>query len=252
MEPIDLSSLIIKKVNSVSTTYTPSGAEMKRKNRERWGIIIKFEGETLYHSNGKNYVSDCEHLVVLPRGCNYEWQCTKEGHFSFIEFECDEHHNEPIVFHVKNSEKILKTHRIMEQRRNFKRKTENLETLRDTYAILVMLSQSSQEQYHTSEKQQRLEPAIDYIANNFTTNITNEYLAGLCGMSCVYFRKLFKSVMGTSPIAYARSLRIRKAKDLLKSDYGSLSDVAFTLGYPSLYDFSRDFKKHVGKSPSKY
>jgi len=252
MESMDLSSLIIKKVNSVSTTYTPGGAGTKRNNRERWGIIIKYEGETLYHSNGKKYISDCEHLVVLPKGCNYEWRCTKEGRFSFIEFECDEQYIEPIVFHVKNSEKILKTLKIMEQRRNFKHRTENLETLRDTYAILVMLQQSSQEQYHTSKKQQKLEPAIDYILNNFTANITNDYLAGLCGMSCVYFRKQFKSVMGEAPISYARTLRIRKAKEMLKGDYGSLSDIAYSLGYPSLYDFSRDFKKHVGKAPSKY
>ena len=71
-------------------------------------------------------------------------------------------------------------------------------------------------------------------------------------MSYVYFRKLFKSVMGQSPIVYARSVRIRKAKEMLKGDYGSLSDVAYSLGYPSLYDFSRDFKKHTGVPPSKY
>ena len=44
----------------------------------------------------------------------------------------------------------------------------------------------------------------------------------------------------------------QKAKEMLKSDYSSLSDVAYSLGYISLYDFSRDFKKHVGVSPSKY
>ena len=71
------------------------------------------------------------------------------------------------------------------------------------------------------------------------------------GLSTVYFRKLFSVVMGVSPINYARSLRLEKAQEMLKSDYGSLSDVATSLGYPSLYDFSRDFKKHTGSSPLK-
>ena len=58
--------------------------------------------------------------------------------------------------------------------------------------------------------------------------------------------------MGTSPIAYLHELRIKKAKDMLGSDYGTLSDVALSLGYTSLYDFSRDFKKRTGTAPSRY
>jgi len=46
--------------------------------------------------------------------------------------------------------------------------------------------------------------------------------------------------------------RTEKAKEMLGSDYGTLSDIAQSLGYPNLYDFSRDFKKHAGVAPSKY
>lgn len=252
MKSIDLSSLIIKNVDSVSTTYTPCGAGMKRKNRERWGIVIKYEGETVYFSNGKNFISNFSHFVILPMGCDYEWRCTKEGHFSFIEFECDKNFDTPIVFTPKNGEKILKIVKIMEERRGLKLPTEALESIRDTYSVLLMLIKSEVEQYLPNEKRQKLMPAINYISKNYTETIRNDFLAELCGMSGVYFRKLFKSVIGTSPIAYARSLRIQKAKEMLKGDCGSLSDVALTLGYPSLYDFSRDFKKHTGKAPSKY
>ena len=74
----------------------------------------------------------------------------------------------------------------------------------------------------------------------------------MIGVSTVYFRKLFTQVYGVSPINYVKALRIKKAKEMLRSDYGSLSDVAQSLGYTSLYDFSRDFKKRVGTAPSRY
>ena len=59
-------------------------------------------------------------------------------------------------------------------------------------------------------------------------------------------------MIGESPIAYVKRLRIEKAKEMLGSDYGTLSDIASILGYASLYDFSRDFKKQTGIPPSKY
>ena len=114
------------------------------------------------------------------------------------------------------------------------------------------LARSEKERYLPSEKQMKIAPAIEYISNNYNKNVTNDELAAIVGLSTVYFRKLFTEITGISPIAYLHKLRIEKAKQMLRSDYGSLSDMAQSLGYSSLYDFSRDFKKHTGKPPSKY
>jgi YesN/AraC family two-component response regulator len=58
--------------------------------------------------------------------------------------------------------------------------------------------------------------------------------------------------MGISPISYVYELRIKKAKEMLKSDYSSIADIAQSLGYLSIYDFSKAFKKYTGVSPLKY
>ena len=247
-----LANLVITKVHSVTTMFTPEGTKSKRKPRERWALVVKYEGETVYTSMGKDFLSDGTHLVFLPKGCAYDWVCTKSGHFTILEFECDFSFDSPVIFNVKNNEKILKTLKIMENRRNIKKPMEDIESIKDAYSIILSLSHNQSEQYLPTEKRQKIAPVIEYISQNYNKNLTNDMLADIAGTSTVYFRKLFTSVIGLSPIAYTHKLRIEKAKEMLKSDFGTLSDVALSLGYANLYDFSRDFKKHTGVCPSKF
>ena len=45
---------------------------------------------------------------------------------------------------------------------------------------------------------------------------------------------------------------LNKAKDMLESESSSVTDIAYAPGYNDVYEFSRDFKKQVGLSPSRY
>jgi len=247
-----LSNLIITKVYSVSTLYTFEKTKLKRNDRERWAAVIKYEGETVYSFNGKRFLSDIDHIVILPKGCSYDWQCTRSGHFSIIEFESEKTFEEPFSFSVKNGETILKMFKDLESKRNLRKPMVELESIRDTYSILLVLTQTVEARYLPTEKQQKIVPAVEYISQHYNENITNDELAAIAGMSTVYFRKLFTSIMGVSPITYVHQFRTEKAKEMLASDYGTLSDIAQSLGYLNLYDFSRDFKKHTGVAPSKY
>lgn len=247
-----LTDLVIKKFYSASTMYTERNSKAKRVNRPYWAIVIKYEGETIYNTNGKSYVSNINNMVILPKGCSYEWICTKSGHFSIIEFDCEMVCNEIFSFPLNSGEKILKLFKELEYKRTLKKPMYEMESIRDCYSIILKLTRSKQQRYFPTGKQQKISAAVEYIAKNYNKKIENNELAQLTGLSTVYFRKLFTEVMGTSPIAYVHELRIKKAKEILKSDYGSISEIAKSLGYLNIYDFSRDFKKHTGISPSKY
>lgn len=247
-----LETLMVTGVHSASTMFTLENTKVKKKDRPRWAIVLKFEGETVYTSGGNRFLSDLNHLVVLPKGCSYEWICTKSGHFSIIEFECDRILPEPVCFPVKNGARLLRMFRDLEYTRNLRKPLYEMESIRDLYSILLLLRQDRPERYIDGQQRKRILPAVEFISQNYNKNITNDTLANLTGMSTVYFRKLFTAAMGISPIAYTKQLRIEKAKEMLKSDYGSLSDLAQSLGYANLYDFSRDFKKHTGVAPSRY
>ncbi len=65
-------------------------------------------------------------------------------------------------------------------------------------------------------------------------------------------RKIFTDIFGISPINYIHKIRIEKAKELFKGDFGKISDVATSVGYNNIYHFSKMFKIHTGVSPSEY
>lgn len=247
-----LSNLVITNVYSASTMYTEKDTKIKRITRPCWAIVIKYEGETVYHCNGQVHISNINNICILPKGCTYEWCCTESGHFTIIEFESNISCNNIYTFPIKNSEKILNLFKELEYKRTLKKPMYEAESIRDTYTIILMLTQSMQKKYIPAIKQSKLTPATDYIAKNYNKTIRNDELAKLTGFSTVYFRKLFAEVYGISPIAYVSELRIKKAKEMLKSDYGSITDIAISLGYSNIYDFSRDFKKHTGVSPTRY
>lgn len=247
-----LSNLIITKVYSVSTLFTAEGVRLKKENRPCWAAVLKHDGETLYHSGGVTLSSNAKSVIFLPKGCTYDWVCVRSGRFSIIEFESTFDFPKPFVCPTKNTEKLIKLFSELEYNRNMKSNMLDIESIQGAYTIFLSLTEHEEKQYHSSEKHQKIEKAIEYIHQNYNKSITNDELARISDLSVVYFRKLFTSIIGISPIVYAREVRIEKAKEMLGSDYGTLSAVAQSLGYANSYDFSRDFKKHTGISPSKY
>lgn len=247
-----LSELVITNVYSASTMYNEITAVRPRENRPCWAIILKYEGETVYTANGQKYISNAGSVVILPKGSSYDWQCTKSGHYSIIEFESDLILKEIICLPTKSADKVLKYFNELEYKRMMKKTMFELESIRDLYSLILTLLQNQPSKYYPSSKFDKITPALDYIAKHYNTKITNDELAILSGLSTVYFRKLFKGITGKSPINYICSLRLEKAKEMLASDYSSISDISLILGYQNIYDFSRAFKKYVGMSPIKY
>ncbi|MBQ8417008.1 MAG: helix-turn-helix transcriptional regulator, partial [Clostridia bacterium] len=186
-----LSNLVITKIHSATTMYTSGGTRIKREGRPCWAIVHKFEGETVYTANGRTYVSDRTHLAILPKGCSYEWYCTRSGHYFIIEFDADAQGPDLLSLHTEDSDRIHTLCRSMEQKRLAKRPMWQTESIRDTYSILLLLTEEANKKYLPGEKKQKLLPALDYMTEHYNQPLSNDMLAELCGISTVYFRKLF-------------------------------------------------------------
>lgn len=94
-----------------------------------------------------------------------------------------------------------------------------------------------------------IEPAIEYIENNYAKGISIDTLAGLCHCSESGFFKLFKKSTGVTPIAYKHNIMIQHALDLLSHTTLSIEEISSQTGFSSTNYFRKIFIKLTGKTP---
>lgn len=249
-----LRELTALRVRSVLNIYTAPGKPMERRERPCWAIIYKHEGETVYECKGRALISNKENAVILPKGSSYRWQCKEGGHYFALEFEADATAQDVFSFPLSEGEgeRLFRLLRDAEQKYNLREGGCHLELMRLLYGALLLLLGTQHKEYAGSAHRARIAPALQYISEHYASMPKNEELAALCGISTVYFRKLFVRAEGISPIHYIHRLRIAKAKRMLESDFDHIGEIALSLGYPDIYTFSKAFKKHTGLSPTQY
>lgn len=76
--------------------------------------------------------------------------------------------------------------------------------------------------------------------------------AAQVNLSVSRFRHLFKSETGMSPVQYVKTLKLKKAKELLETTPLSIKQIMAEVGIRDKSNFCRDFKKTYGLSPIKY
>ena len=95
----------------------------------------------------------------------------------------------------------------------------------------------------------QIKMAAEWIQNNANQPMSVEWLASHVGMSVTSFHRHFKSVTACSPLAYQRQIRLLDARRRLVSGNGNVTEIAFSSGYASAAQFSREYKRAFGKSP---
>ena len=99
---------------------------------------------------------------------------------------------------------------------------------------------------------QSVERAKFYLRENLESPLDMKLLIKEMPMSYSKFRKMFKQATGESPNQYHLNLRLDKARELLNSTHLNVTEVAYSLGFESVFYFSKLFKKKNGVSPKSY
>lgn len=98
----------------------------------------------------------------------------------------------------------------------------------------------------------RLSRALSGIHENPGRDWTLESVAQTASMSRSGFARRFKEILHTSFFDYLTRLRMRDARELLKTTNMPVADVGEKVGYRSELSFIKAFKKLHGKTPRAY
>jgi len=90
------------------------------------------------------------------------------------------------------------------------------------------------------------------IRDNLSANMNIEQLAMDLNINYSVFRKAFKKYTGLSPMQYHTSLRMKQALYLLANSNQSIKEISFSLGFCSVFYFSKLFKEKTGTTPGEY
>lgn len=98
----------------------------------------------------------------------------------------------------------------------------------------------------------RLSRVLEFIDTHAATDVSLDAIATEACLSRYHFVRAFKRSTGITPLAYVNTVRIDRAKRLLRSTKRTVDDISAMLNFSSSSNFTRTFKRTVGLTPSVY
>lgn len=221
--------------------------------RDYHAFILRVSGCVRYLFEDKSIDLYAGDIIFLPKGVRYSYYALTSQPCEYISVrftaDCE---NTPLQkyslydFHL--SDEYINN---LSELWKFGGKAEHYRCYSIFYELLAYLENLSN---IDKKKSNILSPALTYMKKHiYDSDLKVETLIGLCGISGVYFNKIFRNIYGTSPQKYISAKRLSHAKTVIDSgDFDTIAEVAASAGFSDPLYFSRAFRKKYGLSPSEY
>jgi len=98
----------------------------------------------------------------------------------------------------------------------------------------------------------RLKRVLEFVESNLDRTISLQLLAGVSGVSRMYFAAQFRVATGLSPHTYVLQRRLARAENLLADTDDSIVDIALGVGFQTQSHFTTVFKRAKGLTPNRW
>ncbi len=126
----------------------------------------------------------------------------------------------------------------------------NRQRMQEHYSKKLFLETTHQEV--TSVEEEFLQKALKVVDENLSDeNFSVDQLSRALFMDRTQLFRKLKALTDQNPSNFVRNLRLKKAKYMLEHNAGTVSDIAFAVGFGSTTYFNKCFKELYGESPGK-
>ena len=97
----------------------------------------------------------------------------------------------------------------------------------------------------------RVRHVVRWIRERYAEPMRVDDLAQLASMSPSAFHRSFHAVTAMSPIQFQKNIRLQEARLLLLANPADVTSAAYAVGYESVSQFSREYRRQFGAPPSR-
>lgn len=238
----------VKILTVLKLSWLNSTAQVSPRNYHAFSFRI--HGNARYKVNKKEVTVQDNDILFVPQNCGYYIDAEQEDlyviHFKLL---LDEQYD----FEIFQPNDIIRAQHLFKYCYEVWSKKEPdyyFRTLSTFYSIMSLITLT------ITNRDMEITPittAMNYLHNHFTDpDLSVLTLCDIAQLSDTWFRKLFIKYYHTTPRKYINSMRINYAKELLRSHYYNVEEVAEMSGFENAKYFSLLFKQFTGYSPSEY
>lgn len=119
----------------------------------------------------------------------------------------------------------------------------------------VLLGDQGERLIRMAAQQTRAHPvraAVAYIDSHLAEPLTVDALAARACLSPSTFSRVFRETLGSGPYQYVKEARLDHARRLLEDGRCTVADAAHQVGYVSVSNFIKAFRRRFGVTPGSY
>jgi AraC-like DNA-binding protein len=250
----------------------------------RWHYHEEYELHLIIASKGKAFVGDyigqfyAGHLVLTGPRLPHNWiSYLQQGESYDLRDMVLQFKHETIANAAKNFQELEQLLPLMESAKHgieffgMGNIAENyMSQIRDSYGIyrltrFLLFMQELEEcrnrrQLSTLQVESNLDKAgqdkistiVDFITENYQSEISLRYVAEMAGMSTSHFSRFFRKATGNTFKDFFTGVRISKACELLSNSDKQITNICYAVGYNNISNFNRRFLERKKVSPREY
>ena len=214
-----------------------------------WEVIYQLDAPTTAVTEGGSYPVDVGEMIVIPPNTPHRTVSDTVFHDFCVTLERLDLPPTPTVLRDVNGT-ILGIYQVLESVQEERNELNNAILEKMTEALCLALKRASAIPPEPT--------AVTQLRALLRENVENPYFdltaaVRTLGYHPDYLRRSFKHYTSVSPLRYLNSLRIERAKELLRFESSlMIGEIAVRCGFRDALYFSTAFKREVGMSPLAY